>query len=171
VDKPTQFGFPVFVIWRLVDRKPKERVVVDLRDLNKDVIEDSYPLPKQENILSFDGGAKYLTVVDAAQLFYQWAVHPGDWDKFAVNSHRGQSLFTVAPMGFCNSPAPSRTNSASSRLRQGVRRRHSRSFLHLPGTRAAPTTVIPHTAREHGDTEPCKIFYRIPRRSSARSTR
>ncbi|KXG48172.1 uncharacterized protein PGRI_020420 [Penicillium griseofulvum] len=52
-----RFGFLVFVVWRSVDGKLKERVVVDLRGLNKDVIKDTYPLPRPDNILRFVGGA------------------------------------------------------------------------------------------------------------------
>ena len=104
-NQATPFGSPVFVVKRTMpDGTKSSRVVVDVRDLNAWTVRDSYPLPRQEDIINFVQGALYITVVDAAQFFYQWGVHPDDWWKLAVNSHRGQEFFTVAPMGFCNSP-------------------------------------------------------------------
>ena len=109
-DRPSPFGFPVFVTWRNVyDAKTsqttrKPRVVVDIRGLNKLAVPDSYPLPRQEDIINATKGAKYITVSDASLFFYQWGVHPEDQWKFAVNTHRGQEFFTVAIMGFRNSP-------------------------------------------------------------------
>lgn len=76
-NRATSFGFPVFVIWRtLTDDTRKPRVVVDVRGLNVLSIPDSYPLPRQDDILNFVRGAKFIFVVDAAQFFYQWAMHP-----------------------------------------------------------------------------------------------
>jgi hypothetical protein len=50
------FGFPVFVVWWWVtnnngEPKFKSRVVVNLYGLNKITIPDSYPLPRQEDII------------------------------------------------------------------------------------------------------------------------
>ncbi|KAJ5381114.1 uncharacterized protein N7496_003542 [Penicillium cataractarum] len=95
----------LFVVWCTLqngDRKP--RVVVDFRGLNRISLRDSYPLPRQEDIISFTQGATHISVFDALAFFYQWAAHPDDWHKLAVNLHRGQEFFTVAPMGYCNSP-------------------------------------------------------------------
>lgn len=60
VNKPTPFGFPVFVVWRTVpagsgdERRMirKGRVVVDIRGLNKVTTTDAYPLPLQQDIIS-----------------------------------------------------------------------------------------------------------------------
>lgn len=109
-DKPTLLGFPVFVV-RKTSRDPKTgeikdvgRAVVDICPLNKVSVKDSYPIPRQEDIIAKVRGKKFISVMDAASFFYQWAVHPDDWSKLAVNSHRGQEFFTVAVMGYCNSP-------------------------------------------------------------------
>jgi hypothetical protein len=82
----------------------KLRVVVDIRGLNKIAVPDSYPRPRQGDIISATRGSKYITVVDVSSFFCQWPVHPDDHHKFAVNSHRSQEFFTVAVMGFRNSP-------------------------------------------------------------------
>ena len=71
-DRNTPFGFPVFVSWRnAIDpntgksyRNP--RAVVDIRGLNKITIPDSYPLPRQEDIINAVKGKKYVTVADAS---------------------------------------------------------------------------------------------------------
>ncbi len=43
--KATLFAYPVFVVWRVVKGKPKGRVVIDLRPLNRVTVPDNYPLP------------------------------------------------------------------------------------------------------------------------------
>ena len=98
-DKPTPFGFPVFVVWK----GTKGRAVVDIRGLNKVSAKDSYPVPLQADILSAIRGAKYITTIDAVSFFYQWLIHQPDRHKFTVNSFRGQEQLQVALMGYCNS--------------------------------------------------------------------
>lgn len=44
--QPTEFAYPVFIVWRtLPDGTKKGRVVVDIRSLNAIIESDSYPLP------------------------------------------------------------------------------------------------------------------------------
>lgn len=70
--------------------------------------------------------------MDAASYFYQWAVHPDDWHKLAVNSHRGQEFFTVATMGFRNSPPY-------------VQRQTDRIFRRCPRTRGYIDDIVVHS--------------------------
>ncbi|KAG5810041.1 hypothetical protein H9Q74_014111 [Fusarium xylarioides] len=105
VTKPTPFAAPVFVVWRIVDGKPKGRAVVDLRALNKVTISDSYPLPRQEDIIAALRGATHISAIDASSFFFQFGVALEHRDRFTITSHRGLERSTVAPMGFCNSPA------------------------------------------------------------------
>ncbi|KAF5971878.1 TY3B-TY3B protein [Fusarium bulbicola] len=105
VTKPTPFAAPVFVVWRIVDGKPKGGAVVDLRALNKVTIPDSYPLPRQEDIITALRGATHISAIDASSFFFQFGVALEHRDRFTITSHRGLERSTVAPMGFCNSPA------------------------------------------------------------------
>lgn len=103
--KNTPFSYPVFVVWKDTPDGRKGRVVVDIRGLNQLVVPDAYPLPLQSDIIGAVKDCPYISVVDCASFFYQWRVHPDDRDKLTVVSHRGQETFSVAVMGFRNSPA------------------------------------------------------------------
>lgn len=73
--QPTPFSFPVFVVWRTI-QKPDEppvrkgRVVVDIRGLNKVTKLDTYPMPLQADITALVAGCPYISVFDAASFFY-----------------------------------------------------------------------------------------------------
>lgn len=71
--KPTQYGAPVFVIWRtLPSGEQKRRVMTDIRELNKMALVDLYPMPLQGDVIAIVSRSRYLTVVDAAAFFYQF---------------------------------------------------------------------------------------------------
>jgi hypothetical protein len=90
----TPFAYPVFVVWRtLCDGERKGQVVVDIRGLNKLIILDAYPLPLQSDIIAAVQGKKFISVVDCASFFYQWAVHPDNKHCFTIISHHGQETF------------------------------------------------------------------------------
>ena len=102
--KATQFSWPVFVVYKTTpDGKRKGRAVVDIRGLNQLALADVYPVPLQSDIIAAVHGCKYITVVDCASFFYQWAVAPSDRHKLSVVTHRGQEQFNVAVIGFKNS--------------------------------------------------------------------
>lgn len=101
----TPFTAPLFVVWKDVEGKPKGRVVIDLRALNKVTVPDNYPLPRQEELISDLNGCTHITVIDASSFFFQFGVRLDHRNRFTVTSHRGLERFTVAPMGFRNSPA------------------------------------------------------------------
>ncbi|KAI6783920.1 TY3B-TY3B protein [Emericellopsis cladophorae] len=113
--EPTPFTAPLFVVWRVVDGKRKGRVVVDLRALNKVVVPDNYPLPRQDEVIRSLRGATYITAINVSSFFFQFAVRRGHRHRFTVTSHRGLERFIVAPMGFRNSPAPKKNTSDTSK--------------------------------------------------------
>jgi Reverse transcriptase (RNA-dependent DNA polymerase)/RNase H-like domain found in reverse transcriptase/Integrase zinc binding domain len=105
VDEPSPFAHPVFVVWRTVHGNEKGRVVIDMRQLNKYGVPDCCPLPLQHEIIQTLRQKRFITVIDAASFFYQFRVHPDFQDRFTIISPRGIERFTVAPMGYRNSPA------------------------------------------------------------------
>ena len=96
-------AYPVFVAYRMVNGQPKGRVVVDIRGLNKLTIKDYYPIPTLDHITNMVQGKPYIFVLDVSKFFYQWRIIPAHHDRMAVVTHRGQEMFHVAIMGFCNS--------------------------------------------------------------------
>ena len=99
----TPSGYPVFVVWKDTGTSKKGRVVVDLRNANKESVPDLYPIPTQEEIIQMVQGCYFISVVDACRFFYQWPVKREHRNRLAVVTHRGQEIFHVAIMGYINS--------------------------------------------------------------------
>ena len=99
-DGTNPVGWPVFVVWN----KGRGRPVVDLRGLNLNVLLDAYPLPVQEEIIEFLRDMEFISLFDLQKAFHQRMVAYKDRWKLAVVTHRGQEIWNVAPMGYCNSP-------------------------------------------------------------------
>ena len=76
---------------------------MDIQELNRMVLADTYPMPLQAQVIVLVAGCGYITVVDAAAFFYQFRVARPDQQKLTVISHRGQEYFNVALMGYCGS--------------------------------------------------------------------
>lgn len=70
----TLFEFSIFVFWRthIVDEKSvrKSRILIDIRDLNKISIKNSYSLSLQADVISTIKNCYFITVIDAASFFY-----------------------------------------------------------------------------------------------------
>ena len=105
----TPFAYSVFVMWRTIVKGDsstmrKARVVVDIHSLNKITLPDSYPLPRQSDIISAVRGCPYISTMDGVAFFYQWLVSWKDCHKLTVTTHQGLEHFNVAVIGFQNSP-------------------------------------------------------------------
>jgi hypothetical protein len=92
---------PVFV----VRSHGKDRMVIDLRKVNECVEPDSYPLPRQDDILQAVAGARFISVFDLKKGFYQMPIAKKSRPITAICSHRGLEQLKVSVMGFRNSPA------------------------------------------------------------------
>lgn len=81
------------------------RPCIDYRPLNKETPPDQWPMPRIDEILEGMHGAKFFTTLDAANGYWQIAVHDSDQEKtaFAVNGELYQ--FTRMPFGLRNAPA------------------------------------------------------------------
>jgi hypothetical protein len=102
IDSPSSpAGWPVFV----VKKGSKWRPVVDLRGLNKLIAPDAYPLPRQDEIVSAIKGKYWLSIFDIRSAYYQRRVHPLDYWKLAIATHRGHEAWTVTPIGLSISVA------------------------------------------------------------------
>jgi hypothetical protein len=99
----TSFSYSVFVIWKSINDKKKERVIVDIRELNVITLSNAYSLSFQKNIIAVIKKCQYLFVIDCAFFFYQWRIHSEDRHKLIVVSHREQKTFQIAVMRYKNS--------------------------------------------------------------------
>jgi Reverse transcriptase (RNA-dependent DNA polymerase)/RNase H-like domain found in reverse transcriptase/Integrase zinc binding domain/Chromo (CHRromatin Organisation MOdifier) domain/Retroviral aspartyl protease len=81
------------------------RMCIDYRALNKITVKNKYPLPRIDDLMDNLSGAKYFSSMDLTAGYHQIALHPGDRDKTAFNTHIGKYEWTVLPMGLTNAPA------------------------------------------------------------------
>ena len=99
----TSFSFSTFVIWKDIFNDVKKRVVMNIRELNKITLTNSYSLSLQSNIISAIIDYEYINIVDVVNWFHQFNVQKTNRHKFIVISHRDQKQFNVTLMNFKNS--------------------------------------------------------------------
>jgi hypothetical protein len=99
----TSFSYSVFVVWKMINNQKKDRVVIDIRDLNAIILSDAYSLSLQSDVISAIKECKYLSIIDCVSFFYQWRIHSSDRHKLTVMSHRDQKIFQIAVMKYKNS--------------------------------------------------------------------
>ena len=103
----TSHEYSVFAVWRTVsesnDSERKERVVVNIRDLNKIIFTDSYFMSLQFDIIAAMTECRFISIFDVVDFFHQWLVKLADRHKLTVVSHREQEQFNVVVMKFKNS--------------------------------------------------------------------
>ena len=100
--QPTPYSYLVFVIWKNSANDRKDRVIVDIRELNKITLTDLYPLSLQSEIITLLLDYSYLSIIDAVKWFYQFLIARKDRHKFIVISHRGQEKSIVALISYKN---------------------------------------------------------------------
>ena len=98
----TFFSFFCFVVWRDNFENKKERIVVDIRNLNAIIQSDAYSISFQFDIIQVVNDCFFIFVIDCSEFFYQWRVHFTKRHKFTVVTHRDQKSFNVAVMKFRN---------------------------------------------------------------------
>ena len=99
----TLFSYSAFVVWKNVDDEKKNRVVMNIRELNAITQSDVYSLSLQTDIISVVRNCSFISIVDASAFFYQWRVHSNDRHKLTVVTHRDQKFFNVIVMNYKNS--------------------------------------------------------------------
>jgi hypothetical protein len=99
----TSFSYSVFVVWKVINDQKKDRVVIDIRDLNAIILFDAYSLSLQSDVISAMKECEYLSVIDCVDFFYQWRIHSSNRHKLTVMFHRDQKIFQIAVMSYKNS--------------------------------------------------------------------
>lgn len=88
-------------------RKPsgQYRICLDFRKLNEMSEKDYYPFPGLHSVLERLGSAKYFSVIDLSDAFWQVPLNQESRDKTAFRTARGLYQFKVMPFGLHGSPA------------------------------------------------------------------
>nr|XP_037279754.1 uncharacterized protein K02A2.6-like [Rhipicephalus microplus] len=69
------------------------RLCVDLREPNKAIVADNFPLPHMEELLHALNGARCFSKVDLASAYYQVVLHPDSRDLTSYITHDGLFRF------------------------------------------------------------------------------
>lgn len=78
---------------------------VDLRQPNKAVVVDSYPLPLIEDILAELRGAVLFSTLDLKQAYHQIELHTDSRDLTAFVTHDGLYRYKRVPYGLSSAPS------------------------------------------------------------------
>ncbi|XP_064463094.1 uncharacterized protein K02A2.6-like [Ornithodoros turicata] len=81
------------------------RLCVDLREANKAVVPDCFPLPHTEELLNALSGAKRFTKLDLASAYHQVLLHPESRDLTAFITHEGLFRFKRVCFGLASAPS------------------------------------------------------------------
>lgn len=77
----------------------------DLREVNKAVITDCYPLPHIDEMLTSLRGATVFSTIDLANAYYQLPLHDDSRDITAFITHNGLFRFCRVPYGLASAPS------------------------------------------------------------------
>lgn len=92
-------------LWLVTKSSGEYRICFDGRKLNQVTVEDAYPMPNIDSILSKLRDARFLTSIDLKSAFHQIPLDPSSRPKtaFAIPG-KGLFEFSVMPFGLANSP-------------------------------------------------------------------
>src|SRR5215469_7798805 len=86
-------------------RKGKPRICLDLRLLNKHILQDRYPLPHMGDILKNLHNMKVFSSIDLLSGFYHVLVDEDSRDYFSFATRKGSYRLKRLPMGLSSSPS------------------------------------------------------------------
>ena len=95
--------FFCFVVWRESIEYKKDKIVVDIRDLNAISQSNVYSIFLPFDILQTVQNCIFILIIDCVEFFYQWKIHFDDRHKLIVIIHREQKTFNVTIMKYRNS--------------------------------------------------------------------
>ena len=98
-----EFNYLAFVIWRNISTDEKKRVMINIRELNDIIENDSYSLFFQSNIIAKIVESLYIFTIDVVDWFHQFNVRRKNRHKFTIIIHRDQKKFSVTLMNYKDS--------------------------------------------------------------------
>lgn len=100
------YNSPLIIVpKKSTDGKPKHRMCIDFRKLNKQIIPDKFPLPRIEEILDGLGRAKFFTVMDLYSGFHQIPLSKESRPVTAFSTDNGFYQWKVLPFGLNIAPS------------------------------------------------------------------
>lgn len=102
----SSYNSPLIVVpKKSLDGKPKFRMCVDYRKLNRKLIPDKFPLPRIEDIFDNLGKSKYFSVMDLQAGFHQIPLTRDARKYTAFSTDNGMYQWKVLPFGLSVAPS------------------------------------------------------------------
>lgn len=102
----SNFNSPLILVpKKSLDGKPKFRMCVDYRMLNRKLIPDRFPLPRIEDIFDNLGRSKYFSVMDLQSGFHQIPLTKDARKYTAFSTNTAMYQWKVLPFGLSIAPA------------------------------------------------------------------
>ena len=73
--------------------------------MNEQTLQDTYPLPRVDDLLAQVSAKQFLTTLDLTKGYHQVPLTPETKEKTAFVCHRGKFQYTRLPFGLKNAPA------------------------------------------------------------------
>ncbi len=104
------YAYSVFVIWSTTHLMKKlssrrEKMIIDIRDLNKISKHDAYLMFLQSDILNKIQRCSYISIMNCITFFHQWKIAIFDKHKLIVVTHRNVEQWNVDVMNHRNTKA------------------------------------------------------------------
>ena len=106
--KTSSYVFSIFLIWHTVHLQNKKsqrknRVMIDIRNLNKMSKFNVYFMFFQFDIISAIQNCKFISIMNCAVFFHQWQITSENRHKLTVVSHKNAKQWNVTIMKWKNS--------------------------------------------------------------------
>ena len=102
-EKFTTYDYSIFVVWKIVNDERKEKVMINIRKLNKIFKFDAYLMFFQLNVITVVMNISYIFVMNCAEFFHQWFVKLKDKHKFMIINHQKSEQWNVIIIKYKNS--------------------------------------------------------------------
>ena len=96
---------PMMLIPKPGTNPPGMRVVVDLRERNKNTVKSTSPLPDMEGMIRRTASKPFRTLLDLKSAYEQIRIVPEHVDRSTVTTPDGNMVSLVVQQGDCNAPA------------------------------------------------------------------
>ena len=103
INQSTSFNFSMFVIWRDTLNELKNKIMINIRNLNKIIIFDIYSMSLQSNIINAIADHSFISIVNVVDWFHQFKIKRSNRHMFTIISHRDQKQSNVTLINFKNS--------------------------------------------------------------------
>ena len=104
----TFYDYLIFVIWKTIHTlnkfsKRKDKVVIDIKNLNKIFMFDEYSIILQIDMIAIVINSLYISLMNVVNFFHQWFVRVTNRHKLIVISHKKSEQWNVTIMSYRNS--------------------------------------------------------------------